>query len=343
MKKEYQQWFNGHDLRIQELKDHTEELYKMLDDDPPPPPPLDRKDVPWWPNRMTTAGVTAFPLSIRDKEYIDELIPWIKEHGYNTLSVGAQSWTYAQAERVPMLPGGPHAGAEWAKNLDRMLDATARHEGIWLQLIPTFGLKQHDEGGQEYQWHLNHAKRILEIIKAGGYLHLLIDVMNEFKHPLTNKNLGDTDIMHLAQFWQENGFKVTSDHGGHEPEGDRIWNAYWPKAWIGMNFKAWHPSRNPHPTSRDFKRAVERWESQVLLYNETLCYGTAAETREYKLEGKKTMSNLGRGSDEDRKWPIRHLKANIRSAGDRSRFFFHSIWLGIRGGLDTARGWMPKY
>ena len=338
---------------MQELRAHTDKMYDMLEDEgpPPPPPPYpERKDAPWWPQRFKTAGAVAFPLTLRPRGYIRDLVQHLKEHGYNSVSVGAQSWTPAQAKRAPMLPPGPPVGgAEWARNLETMLDETAKHENFWVQLIPTFGHKQYDSDpdGQEYAWHLGHSIKIHEIIVANGYKHVYINLMNEFKHPLTDDDLGDTDIKRLGDYWRERGFKVTSDHGGREKDketGDRVWKAYYPKAWQEFDFYAWHPTRNPEPTKNQFWKAHDRWPNKALLYNETVCYASDTTLQQWPaLQGKGTIACKGRGTQDDRKHAIRDIKRHIKAAGPRSRFFFHSIWLGIRGGLDRPFGWIPKY
>lgn len=352
MKREHIIWFDKQTDLIQDLREHTAEMYDMLVVEPTPPRPAppdpDRKDTPWWPQRFKTAGAVAFPLTLRPREYIRKLVQHLQAHGYNSVSVGAQSWTPAQAKRAPMLPPGPPVGgAEWAKNLETMLDETARHENFFVQLIPTFGHKQYDTDpdGQEMAWHLNHARKINAIIQAGGYKHVFIDVMNEFKHPLTDDDLGDTDITRLGDFWQNAGFKVTSDHGGREKvAGERIWKAYYPKAWQGFDFYAWHPTRNPEPTKNQFQKANDRWPGKALLYNETVCYASDETLRQWpKLRGKHTIACKGMKTEDDRKQAVRDIKRHIEAAGPRSRFFFHSIWLGIRGGLDTPLGWMPVY
>lgn len=298
---------------------------------------------------METKGVTAFPLTVRPREYIKDLCEYITEHGYNCLSAGAQAWTPAQAKDHPILPFSPPIGGrEWKKNLETMLDETARHDNMFVQLIPTFGHKQHDTDpdGQEMAWHIAHAKRIIGIIKTAGYKHIYINLVNELKHPLTDNELKG-GIIELGKVFQDAGFMITSDHGGREKDtttGERIWKAYYPEAWQHFNAFAWHPTRNPEPTSNQFRKAHERWEHKCLLYNETTCFADDSDMAKWPhLRGAGTIAGEGKVDGEAQKWIIRRLKERIKTAGPRSRFFFHSIWLGIRGGLDTPLGWLPVY
>lgn len=350
MKKEYQEW-------IENQRTELFLLENMLGKVEPPPLPTERKDKPWWPDRFETAGVTAFPLTLRPREYIRDLVVYLKEHGYNSISTGAQAWSEKQASKVPFLPCGPVDGPEWAKNLETMLDETARHENFWVQLIPTFGYKQYDTdpNGMEYEWHRQHAVRIIDIIKANGFEHVYISVMNEYKHPLTDDDIGDSDIYRLGQYIKERtGFPVSADHGGKEkysPGKRRIWKAYYPAAWRNFDYFNFHPPRNPEPTAEEFEKAYERWSCRgeigrdvLLLYNETVSFASDDDLKKWPvLKGKGTIACMGRGTEDERKNAIRDIKANIRAAGQRSRFFFHSIWLGIRGGLDTSFGWIPVY
>ena len=347
MDEKFKQWFFQHNALITELKN-------MLEPAPPePPPPLPpREDVKWWPHRFETAGVTAFPLSIRPREYIRDLVQYLQEYGYNSATVGAQAWGFKQVSEIPILPSGPVEGPEWEKNLETMLDETARHENFWIQLITTFGYKHYDTDpdGQEYAWHRQHADRIIEIIKANDFRHIYWSVMNEFKHPLTDDDIGQHDIFRLGQYLKgETGFPVSTDHSGREKDkdsGKRIWKAYWPQAWLGFDYFNWHTPRNPEPTEEEFKTAAERWEGsgKALLYNETVCYASDADMARWPhLRGAGTIAGEGKVEEEAQKGIIRELKRRIKAAGQRSRFFFHSIWLGIRGGLDAHHGWLPKY
>lgn len=353
MKEEYARWFDRQAGLIQGMKEHTADMYDMLEDGvepPPPPPPPPRKDKPWWPNRYNTKGVTAFPLSVRPKEYIVDLCEYLIEFGYNTISAGAQAWSPAQAARYPILPASPPVGSPaWAKNLENLLESTARFEDMSLQLTPTFGHKQHDASPDSavLAWHILHARRIIEIIKAGDYKHVFINLFNEFKHPLTSRKMDDKSVVRLGDVFREAGFKITSDHGGTEKDnvtGDRIWRAYYPKAWLGFNMYSWHPTRNPPPTSNQFRKAHIRWPGIALLFSETECFASDADMAKWPdLRGKGTIAGEGKVNGEAQKWLIRRLKQRIKNAGHRSRFFFHSIWLGIRGGLDTLHGWLPEY
>lgn len=358
MEEKYERWFDKQKGFLARMKDHTADLYTMLEEEDPvePVPPIlpeqGRVDKLWWPHRFETAGVTAFPLSIRPREYIRDLIDYLQGHGYNSLTAGAQAWSPAQASQHPILPSGPVEGPEWRKNLETLLDETARHEGFWVQLIPTFGYKQYDTDpdGREYEWHREHAGKIIDIIKANGFQHIYWSVMNEFKHPLTDDDLGDTDIFRLGRDLKlETGFPVSTDHGGREKDkegGERIWKAYYPMAWLGFDYFNWHPTRNPEPSERQFKKAADRWwgSGKVLLYNETVCFASDADMEKWRgLKNKGTLAGHGRMDEEGQKWIVRDLKRKIKAAGKRSRFFFHSIWLGIRGGLDTPLGWLPRY
>jgi hypothetical protein len=335
MEEKYKDWFHRHDNLMDELQ------FMLEGDSPPPPPPgSERKDVPWWPNRMTTAGATAFPLAMRDKEYIRDVVQLLIESGYNTVSVGAQTDGWAD-HQDPILPVGPTPGSEgWRMNLERVMSVTAQYENFYLMLTPTFTHKQ--RGGYEYQRHL--CDKFADVLSAWKPKHVLLNIVNEFKHA-KHPDFKDEHVLYLARELKERlGLPVSSDHFGKVKEresGRRVWISYYPLDWREFDFIAFHPPRNPEPNAREFEKASQRWSDRALLYNETTKYASTADLEQWpQLVGSSSVVLNGRGTEDQRRSKIVEIKRNIQAAGKNSRFFFHSHWLGIR--CDPI-GWIPEY
>jgi hypothetical protein len=313
---------------------------------PSPPPPPPEPTEPWWENRDRTVGVVAFPLTLRDRAYISDFCRYIKEMKYNTVSVGAQTDGWAE-HNSPVLPVGPMPGtAEWKANLERMLEETAR-EGIYVQLIPTFTHKS--KGGRDpYNYHRGLCKSVIEIVKGLGVRHIFWNVMNEYIHPITNGWLKDEHIKFLGEYLKdETGFPVSSDFPGEKRDlgnGKWMWKGRYPDIWHrSFDYIAFHPMRNPEPSKEDFARIAVRWGGQhgkTILYNETVKWASTEDIERWGLKGSGNVVLRGHGTDDERKDAIRSEMINIKSAGPKSRWFFHSQWASIR--CDPF-GWIPKY
>jgi len=214
-----------------------------------------------------------------------------------------------------------------------MLDETARQPGFSVQLIPTFTHK--NRGGFEYQRNL--CEFVIAVVLAGDYRHVFWSVMNEFIHPVTHPDLKDEHILYLGKYLHDRtGLPVSTDAPGRH-NGD--WRPSYPAIWREFSHYCFHPPRNPEPTADRFKQATERW-SKTLLYNETVKYVSVAETTQWpQLAGSGNAANMGRGTDADRQRVVTRLKSAVEAGGPRSRWFYHSHWLGIR--CDPI-GWIPR-
>jgi len=290
-----------------------------------------------------TRGVSAFALAMRDKEYIRDFVDYVQSYGYTCLRVGAQTDGWRPFGK-PWLPAGPDIYTpEWRKNLETLLEVTALRKNTWVQLIPTFTHKQ--LGGFQYLHTL--CSRVVDIVMAGGYKHVFWEVMNEFKHPLTWDTLGDTDIHDLGRMIKDRtGQPVSSDHAGKlsQIDGTQVWKGYYPNAWQEFDYYAFHPPRNPGATSEEFKQAVARWHPKYVLFDETVCYASAKQVKDYDLQGHGTIALYGRGTEDDRKQVIRDEKAKVKASGWHGKWFYHSIWgIECKGALGTPDTWIPEY
>lgn len=307
---------------------------------PPPEPP--RVDRLWDP--ASTQGVSAFALTLCDKAYIRDFTQYVHDHGYTVLRVGAQTDGWQGFRAGYLRPGPPVYTPEWRENLHRMLDTTARIPDTWVQLIPTFTHKQ--KGGPDYQRKLCEA--VCDVVVEGGYRHVFWEVMNEFKHLLRHKEIGDGDIADIGrELYDRTGFPVSSDHPGKTtPEGE--WKGYFPVAWRHFHYFAYHPPRNPDPHRLEYRQAIARWPRKYILFDETTCYASDAQIDRYGLKGRGTVALMGRGTEHERQAVIHDQKNKIKLAsqaeGGRGRWFYHSIWgIECRGELGTADTWIPGY
>jgi len=331
---------------------------------PPEPPAPPSPFGSWWDHRNETKGVVAFPLSIREGSYIRDVCQYVKEHGYNTLSCGAQAWQKDDAP--PVLPRGPKPGTqEWRLNLERLLTITAE-EKVWLVLNPTFGLK-HAGGQNPYEYHRTLCEEVVDVVDGLGVEHLSFNVMNEFIHQLTNDYLKDEHIRFLGEeLMEETGLPVSSDAPGEikwlpDHAGERwIWKGRYPDIWQQVfTHLAFHPPRNVRkknhkyaykrwPNAEDYDRVAKRWSGKTKLYNETTKYASDAEIERWNLKGSDNVALSGTGTEEERQAVILEVKENIKAAKDRdgvhrSRFFYHSQCFSIRCDPAEPLGWIPGF
>lgn len=338
------------------------------------PPRVDRR-VDWG----VAAGGTSFSLALRDAEFIDEWGRWHRDHGWPVLRVGAQtSYDWCRAG-VEYLPCGPkHGTDEWRENLIRLLDVTARRKNVWVQLIPTFTYKSHDEGSQAANIAYFSAMfdRVNEVVLAGGYKHVVWEAFNEVVHPMS-QHIKDEDVLAIMEHMKRNTHMPvgTDYHGGLQAADDRIrglmfsqevgaerqfepierayqeilrqmeWRGRYPYIWRGVvDYIAFHTPRNPEPTLERMQEAQAKFKyAKPVLVDETVSWASQENIDKYDLEGKGTIAMEGHGTEDERMSQcVIHLRDIHRienQGGLRWRPFFHSIWQ-----IESAElGRIPTY
>ena len=338
------------------------------------PPRVDRL-IDW----AMAAGGTSFSLALRDAKFIDEWARWHRDHGWTVLRVGAQtSYDWCRAG-VGYLPCGPeHGTPEWKENLTRLLDVTARRENVWVQLIPTFTYKSHNEGSQaaNIAYFSKMFDRVNEVVLSGGYKHVIWEAFNEVVHPLS-QHIKDEDVLAIMEHMKENTYLPigTDYHGGLQevdremvsmelsPDmsferrfqmSDRLyqnamrqmeWRGRYPYIWRDIvDYIAFHTPRNPEPTLDRMREAQAKFKyNKPVLIDETVSWASQENIDKHGLKGKGTIAMMGRGTEDERMWQcVSHLKDihNVKNQnGLRWRPFYHSIWQ-----IESAKmGRIPTY
>lgn len=278
------------------------------------PPRVDRP-IDWG----AAAGATSFSLVLRDTEWQKDFLYYAHEHNITVYRAGAQVAGDWCGNDVGYLPCGPaHATPEADANLVRLLEVTARIPNTWLQLIPTFTYKSHDEGTQQaniayFNSMFDHVNAIVE---AGGYRHIIYELFNEVVHPLS-QHIKDEDVREmLLHARARTDLPVGTDFHG-EFRGEDPWPARYPFVWRDLvAYIAFHPRRNPEPTYEHMRTAQERWDYRKPVWcDETVCWASDDEIGRYDLRGKGTIALMGRGTEGER-WDVvrRHLR-DIRRNG----------------------------
>jgi hypothetical protein len=249
------------------------------------------------------------------------------------------------------LPCGPaHGTPRWEDNLRRMLDTTARIHNVWVQLIPTFTYKSHNECNQA-EWRRDQegcqAKnikyfnrmfdRVNHIVATGGYQHVVWEVFNEVVHPLS-QHIKDEDVREMfIHIRDRTAFPVGTDyHGGGQGED---WRGRYPYIWRDVSdYLAFHPPRNPEPSYAIMEDTRDKYNYKKPVWaDETVCWASQKNVDKYHLKGKGTIAMNGHGNGGER---MAQVVAHLR---DIHRLgwvpFFHSIW-----GIEcTELGRLPTW
>lgn len=307
---------------------------------PPEPPPPERPRVDRGVDWKLLRGVTGFALYMQDRLFIRDFCDYILGYEYNWIRCGSQTDGW-RGFGVPYLHAGPEPGtAEWRKALDTLLDETARHKNLWIQLIPTFTHKQDNMGSQaeNVKYFKNLCDYSIDIVMNGFYRHVFWEAFNEPVHPLS-QHVKDEDVREICLYLQDRtGLPVGVDHHGRMKNGE--WDPRYPYIWRSpvTNYYAFHPPRNPSPPTQKWVEAAERYNVHV-LFDETTCWASQEEIDAYGLRDKGTVVNLGHGDDSLRKDLIIREMNKAKAAAPNGHWLFHSIW-GIE---SNSYGWLPRY
>ncbi|MHC4705080.1 MAG: hypothetical protein ACYTFQ_31405 [Planctomycetota bacterium] len=280
---------------------------------------------------------------MRERDYIFDFCHYVHEHGYNWLRVGTQTdgWADFGHDKAEYLRVGPEFGTKaWKENLETLLDVTARVPDTWVQLIPTFTHKQRQKGG--YKRFIEMCRKVNEIVVAGDYKHVFYSAMNEPEHPLSNW-MKDEEVRKILLWLREfTPYPVGTDHPGKRSVPASEWWGRFPWVWRDVcDYYAFHPPRNPSPPTDRWRYTVDKYakEGKFVLWDETTCYASQVEIDKYKLKGKGTIVNMGRGGDRQRQSAMVQEMNKARASGRRGRWLYHSIW-----GMECLDlGWLPRY
>ena len=324
------------------------------------PPRVDRA-IDW----HMGGGITAFALALRDVAYVKEFTYHAQRNGWTILRVGAQTahdWCRPRTLRPLIrnlddlrlmnndvlwrlssggyLPCGPaHGTAEWEANLTRMLDVTARVHNMWVQLIPTFTYKSHNEGSQAANIEYFNAMfdRVNKVVSKGDYKHVVYELFNEVVHPLS-QHIKDEDVreMFLHAKTRTTLPLGTDYHGGR---ADEQWRGRYPFVWRDVSdYLAFHTPRNPEPTYAVMEDVQDKFNYvKRVLVDETVCWASQPSIDKYGLVGKGTIAMNGRGTGDQRMVQcVGHMR-DIKRNGWVP--FFHAVWL-----IECAEiGKLPRY
>lgn len=326
------------------------------------PPRVDRS-VDWGAVR----GVTAFSLALRSVGTIADFTYYVHERGWTTLRVGAQTshdWCQHQAAlnasklgsaeawleieddlqfdmaNAGYLPCGPsHASSEADLNLTQLLDVTARIPNTWVQLIPTFTYKSHDEGSQ--QKNIEYFNKMFDhvnmIVSKGDYKHVVYELFNEVEHPLS-QHIKDEDVREMFKHARSRTtLPIGTDYDG---QGNGFnWKGRYPYIWRGVStYIAFHTPRNPEPSFDLMEAAQDKYNyMKPVFVDETVSWASDEAIQTYGLQGKGTIAERGFGTEDSRmQQVVKHLRDIHRL---NWRPLYHSIW----GITSEEPGRIPDY
>ena len=315
---------------------------------PGPDPLPDRNDSMPPPMGGRIVGFTAFSLvetydagigyedaSALGRQYIYRMLTYMRSRGFNTARVGAQTdgWCDSDAFYLPCgtTPGTP----EWAENLKGFLEISARVDGMYVQLIPTFTHKG-DRCGKPCLVSLT--KSVVDIVKAESYQHVFWEAFNEFNHPITRGagNLREAVLRAVLKELPHPRGTDLPDNGG---EGDD-WRGNPDQSAVDgavalMDYVAYHPSRNPEPTAKAYRRTINL-SPRPVLFDETVSWITMGE--QIALGGRKNSALFTQGTQAQMDAQVQAQADTICGETDGA-YFFHALWLFS---YDESLGWTPN-
>jgi len=318
------------------------EYVDLLDACAPP-----RVDRPPEPRRIV--GITAFALPQHDPIYIHHVCRHIASVNYNTFRVGFERWRWDN-DPAYLLQGPKYDTEENLSQIRRFLEVTARHEGIWVELVAVFTIKSigHTDTPEMRREAVELA---MQVVTEGDYKHVFFSYANEWRRsgapqaldpfaewepfPLSDQYPAITkeEVLWGLQRLSQTGRLVTTDCHGEHVDGNpgRTWDPAYEKSFLPhVDMVAFHPRRNPNPTEFDLRlgvsRYVEREDKLAVLYNETTSFATDLELQRFpNLIGSFLIANKGRPPEEKRRQQIREYLARVKAAGDGARWYYHCI------------------
>lgn len=323
-----------------------------------------RVDAPPDPTRIL--GITAFALPLHSWEYITEVANYVRSKGLNTLRVGFETWRWdgslgrrlAFTEGVDhgaydigkvmaahgYLPRGPKFDSEEnLRNVRRMLEATARVPGIWVELIPVFTIK-----GLDYpdtpEMRREAVRLAAQLVVEGGFEHVFFSYANEWRRSGgVGEKIEREEVIWGLEELRKTGRLVTTDCPG--TPRDEVWFPDYERDFLPyVDMVAFHPRRNPEPDlwhlGLGYSRYVVRDEKLACLYNETTSFATDAELELYPhLKGSFLVANEGRPPESLRKEIIVEYMKRIESSGCKP--YFHCISC-FMGNSEFVPFWIPE-
>lgn len=273
--------------------------------EPTIPEPVVRPRVDIEPNLDDYVGLTNFSLTLRDEEFIYGMCDLATSKGYNTLRVGAElaEWGFTYHPKGPEIRD-PQALA----NLRRMLDATARCPGIFVQLMPVFTIKEQHPFSEQKWW----LHQVNEVVK--DYRHVYYEVINEY---YVHSHYDRAEVIELLNIARESGKLIGTDDymaPGHYVHSFKRF----------VDYISFHTFRNPDPNVNDLRKLMRKNRHPVIL-SETTCYSEV-----YSAEDNSLYTN-------DRQ-QILDLMYASKAAG--TKWLFHSDELLETTSLSM---WIPEY
>lgn len=269
-----------------------------------------------------------------ERQYIVRKLVYMRSRGYNTARVGAQTdgWCGSDAFYLPC--GTTPFTPEWRENLIGFLELSARVDGMFVQLIPTFTHKG-DTCGTPCLVELT--REVVKIVQEGRYRHVFWEAFNEFNHPITREagNLRESVLKAVLRELPRPRGTDLPDNGG---EGDG-WRGNPDQSAVDgaiglMDYVAYHPSRNPEPTEKAYRRTILLSRGKPVLWNETVSWIT--ETEAATLGGRRRSKLFTQGTQTQMDRQVRDQLDTICRAG--GAYYFHALWLFS---YDERLDWAP--
>lgn len=323
-----------------------------------------RVDSPPDPKRIL--GITAFALPLHSRSYITEVANYAKSKGYNTLRVGFETWRwngslsfrFAHAGDIDYgdydtgkmlasrgyLPMGPKFDSEEnLENVRRMLDATARIPGVWVELIPVFTIKGLDDPDTP-EMRREAVRLAAKLVVENDFKHVFFSYANEWRRSGgVGEKISKAEVVEGLRELRKTGRLVTTDCPGSDTENG--WDPSYEKDFLPhVDMVAFHPRRNPEPgpwqLGLGFSRYVVREGKLACLYNETVSFASDEELKLYPhLVGSFLTANMGRPPESKRKQIIVEYKDRIEDSG--CRWYYHCIAC-FMGSTEFAPFWIPE-
>jgi hypothetical protein len=259
-----------------------------------------------------------------DTSELEAFIYHAQAQGCEIFRVGAQTdgWAGHAALYLDAAAGPTVFSQEWEDNLRRLLDVTARIDGVYLQLIPTFTHK-HESAARN----MEITKRVVAIWREGEYKHVVWEAVNEWKHPISTLNM--SDVANLLLELRKTGLPVGTDCSMGSKKGR------YPEMLLPLvDYVAFHPARYRRDDGRcqlirpnyDAIRAtVRRYPNKPVWFDEPICYISDDSKRRYNIGEHGHYALCGSGTEAKRKKVIVDYMWDVEQAG--GIWFTHALWL----------------
>ena len=281
------------------------------------------------------AGAGLEDLAALQQQYIYQKLTYMRSNGFNTARVGAQTGGWCGNDAFYLVCGTEPYTPKWYENLRGFLAASARVEGMYVQLIPTFTYKGHSGGKVAL---VKLTQEVVKIVQEKNYKHVFYEAFNEFNHPITRDggNLRGSVLRAVLKALPRP--RGTDVPGNHE-DGDR-WrgnpdHSVFDTAIDLMDYIAYHPPRNPEATAKAYNRTIALSRGKPVLFDETVSWITKSECT--SLGGRCKSALFTQGTQEQMDRQVQNQVDTICNETSGA-YFFHALWLFS---YDQRLGWVP--